>query len=200
MLYVGLGEADAETLAAPREGDQGGDGWLNIGDPERGQDVLDVPGSSGCLLLDGTSGLSLEQLPTTEKSNIGLEAWVRPVSVGGSRCIVKLGGDGGFGIEQQKDGVWGVIYGKATVGFGKLPEDRWTHVALVVFENSSTLYINGKPAGSADATPWGYKQNTGVTIGIRDDENGGFDGSIDEVRVFTFEPDAFSAEDLLTTN
>ncbi len=201
LIHAGLGEADQPGgLAAVRDG--GPENWRMVGQAETDDDVADgavrAARSAASVRLDGSSGLVLDELPANPKTHFGLEAWVKPTSAGGSRAVMQYGGNGGVGIEQQNDGVWGVIYGKATVGFRKLPADRWTHVALVVEDNASTLYINGQPAGSADATPWGYQKNAGLGVGVRPDGSGGFfEGNIDEARVFTFEPGGFEAGDLL---
>ncbi|MEM6560769.1 MAG: LamG domain-containing protein [Planctomycetota bacterium] len=188
IVHAGLGEDGAAV--ADRIGDD--DAWETTGEPTTSDDVAvsaETVDSAACVTFDGTVGLTLTDLPVTSKNNIAVEAWIRPTSEApGSRMIVKYGGNGGFGIEQQKGGVWGVIYGKATVGFHQLELDAWTHVALVIENETSTLYVNGAASGSADATPWGYDANAGMTIGIKPgNETGGFEGDIDELRVFTFE-------------
>ncbi|MEM1026907.1 MAG: LamG-like jellyroll fold domain-containing protein [Planctomycetota bacterium] len=138
-------------------------------------------------------------MPVAPRTNFGIEAWVKPATDDQTgRVIVNYGGDAGVGIEQQKDGVWGVIYGRGTVGFGSLPTDRWTHVALVVNGGRTTLLINGKAAGTTELEPWGANRKSGMGVGVRPDgQKGRFTGLIDEVRVFTFEPGTFASGDLL---
>ncbi|MEM6459384.1 MAG: LamG domain-containing protein [Planctomycetota bacterium] len=199
LIHAGLGDGGEASLASPRAG---GDGWTHSGrvvvDDRAAEAATRATGGRASLSFNGNEGLLLNPLPATPKTNFGLEAWVRPSGRGGARTILNLGGDGGVGIEQFKDGVWGVVYGRGTVGFRKLPVDRWSHVALVVDGKRTTLYVNGNPAGSADLVPWGYKPATGLSVGYKAKNNTNhYEGLIDEARVFTFAPGGFSTNDLL---
>ncbi len=184
VLRARLGEPDADNI------------WRVTGEPKT-SDSAPIMASDNAFAFDGEAGLEMLEMPANPAKHVGIEAWVRPSASNGARLIVRCGGDGGFGIEQFNEGVWGVIYGRATVGFHKLPLDTWSHVALVIHEDRSVLYVNGRDAGSADSVPWGYKAGEGAAIALNQGkETGGFEGSIDEVRLFTFEPDAFKPADL----
>ncbi|MEM6332063.1 MAG: LamG-like jellyroll fold domain-containing protein [Planctomycetota bacterium] len=200
LLHAGLGEAGGETKAAVRLGPEAG--WTSIGELETTNDVADraarATDSKASLSFSGDGGLTLRPLEATPQRHVGIEAWVRPRSQGGARTLINLGGNGGIGIEQHRDGVWGVVYGCGTVGFTNVELDRWTHVALVVDDATSTLYIDGRETARAELVPWGYAPGAGLGIGVKaDGKKNHFDGDIDEVRVFTFEPGSFSEADLL---
>ncbi|MEM9882954.1 MAG: LamG-like jellyroll fold domain-containing protein [Planctomycetota bacterium] len=199
LIHAGLGDGGGSSLASPRAG---GDGWAQSGrvavDNRAAEAATRATGGRASLSFAGDGGLWLSPLPATPKRNFGMEAWIRPAANGGARTILNLGGDGGVGIEQFKDGVWGVVYGRGTVGFRKLPTDRWSHVALIVDGKRTTLYVNGNAAGSADLVPWGYKPATGLSVGYKAKNNANhYEGLIDEARVFTFAPGGFSTNDLL---
>ncbi len=154
--------------------------------------------STAALRFDGKGGVVLRAAPAARKVNFGIEAWVKPANEGAGRVIVNYGGDAGIGIEQQNDGVWGVVYGRGTVGFKALPTDRWTHVALVVSDSRTTLFVDGKASGSADLVPWGVKRGAGMGVGTHPSgKKGRFTGAIDEARAFTFESGSFTSSDLL---
>jgi hypothetical protein len=65
-----------------------------------------------------------------------------------------------------------------------VPQNEWTHVALVVEPTRVTMYLNGRPA--VDNAARGAEEFDGpLTIG--EDPNGGgrfFNGLVDEVRVY----------------
>jgi len=137
-------------------------------------------------------------LPTSAKQGVAIEAWVRPAGTDTSGTIVHVGKGGGFGIAQNKTGLWGVVEGRGTVGWSNVQPGEWTHLALVLDGGGAALYVDGEPAGQADLVPWGYKQSEPLSIGANyKPSDGGFVGDIDEVRLLQFPEGGFSKSMLL---
>ncbi|MEM6331985.1 MAG: LamG domain-containing protein [Planctomycetota bacterium] len=156
-------------------------------------------GSTRAIEFAAGDGFKLEGLPGNPKDNIGVELWVKPSAQGGFRSLVNYGGSSGIGIAQQNEGVWGMVYGKASVGFRAISADEWVHLAVVIDSGVGRFFVNGRPAGEApNAQSWGYPKSRSMTIGLPVQKNNKpFEGAIDEVRVFSFEPGAFEPSDLL---
>ncbi|MEM6755984.1 MAG: LamG domain-containing protein [Planctomycetota bacterium] len=156
-------------------------------------------GSTHAIALAAGDGFKLEGLPGNPKDNVGVELWVKPAAQGGFRNLVNFGGGSGIGVAQQNEGVWGMVYGKASVGFRAIAPDEWVHLAVVIDGGTGRFFVNGVAAGEApNAQSWGYPRSRSMTIGLPvQKSNKPFEGAIDEVRVFTFEPGAFDPSDLL---
>ena len=153
--------------------------------------------SRSAVVFDGKDDIYIcDRAPTTQKQSVAIEAWVRPTAAEGYGTIVQLGGGGGLAIAQQAGGVWGVLNGKATVGWAKLRPEEWHHVALVVDGGKSTLYVDGQSSGSINAEPWGWGSGDPLVIG-GDGQSKHFAGAVDEVRVLDFAPGTFDARMLL---
>lgn len=159
----------------------------------------DTVGSTHAIAFDAGDGFELKGLPANPKDNIGVELWVRPSADGGFRNLVNYGGASGIGIAQQNDGVWGIVYGKATAGFKRISPGEWIHLAMVIDNGVGRFFVNGQPAGeNPDARSWGYPMSRSMTIGLPVQKgNKPFEGEIDEVRVFTFPSGGFDPTDLL---
>ncbi|MEM6394069.1 MAG: LamG domain-containing protein [Planctomycetota bacterium] len=159
-------------------------------------------GSTHSISFASGDGFTLKGLPVNPKNNIGVELWVKPTAQGGFRNLVNFGGSSGIGIAQQNEGVWGMVYGKASVGFRAIKPDQWVHLAVVIDGGVGRFFVNGKPAGQAqNAASWGYPKSRSMTLGLPVQKgHKPFEGAIDAVRVFTFEPGAFDPSDLLYTN
>lgn len=205
--HYGLGEtAPGGQPAAPATmPDKAGQHALSLeGDPEPIDDVAtaagEQAGSKRAMRFDGEGDAYARRgVPTTAADNVLLEAWVRPaVAAESAGSIIHLGGGGGLGLAQNGTGVWGVLHGKATVGWAELKIGEWQHVAVVVAGGRSTLYVDGQPRGSADTSPWGYGKDDPFAIGRHSERPADFfAGDIDEVRVVTFSPGAFDPAMLL---
>jgi alpha-L-fucosidase len=166
--------------------------------------------STNCFTFDGTSGLRymgvyLLSIPT---NNVGCEAWVR---VGSGVQLRRLTiGTGNYnqvsttlsvGIDILFDSTLGGFVPTVNgVSFGPayMPPDTntWVHLAIVTASGVTTFYTNGVAAGSTNAfsVPTAYYQ---WQMAINVDGTSGFIGSIDEYRMFTFSPGAFTTGDLL---
>lgn len=126
-------------------------------------------------------------------TSLTMEAWVKITgSTGPFRNIIMKGNYGyGMAIDfTNKLGYWSDPSYSNCPKFGTIPMDTWTHVAIVVVQNTSvTFYINGVNVGSStsaghttinnganDPLFLGY-QGTGCACNY-------FQGSMDEVRMW----------------
>ena len=135
--------------------------------------------------------------------NWGMEMWVRSANTTQSIDITRpANGLANGQLKFHQLGTnWGVSYhnigwvGAATGTGQPVTIERWTHLAVVRAGGISTLYIDGvAQAGTSSATPvWGTSLHVGVIPG----GGSGWNGDLDEVRVFTFDPGQFSTNDLL---
>ena len=137
-------------------------------------------------------------------ANFGIELWVYPNSLSGTRCLVYNGNTGtnGCGL-YEVNGNYEVLFGGETFLFSvPAAQFTWTHLALVQSNTASgydtALFVNGVAASFTDGRP--IKPPVGA-FGVGAAPTGAgsdpFDGYIDEVRVFTFGDGQFRASDLL---
>lgn len=143
-----------------------------------------------------------------QSNNAGIEAWVRVADLGqGSTTIFNASGlnlvwQGGAG------GGFGARMGETAVGGLYSPSNstEWVHLALVRDSGTvtgwddtaggvSTFYVNGVAFGSTVTT--GSAGTNSVLLGVTAGASAYFNGAIDEARIFTFEPGAFSPSDLM---
>jgi hypothetical protein len=137
--------------------------------------------------------------------NYGIEIWVLPqntgVAGGSGGWIFSSGQTGGVAFRINDSGGPSYIdafdVGNTTTIGSQAPIDtnEWMELALVNNGGVITFYTNGVPCGSSfsgtASTPAGA-----VYIGSPGDNNA-YDGYLDEARMFTFAPGAFTTNDLL---
>ncbi len=106
------------------------------------------------------------------------------------------GGNGGWGIYRSGN-IYSGLYGGVTFvsGVAAVP-GVWTHLALVRASGITTLYADGIAIGGTAAPPK-VPNTAGFFIGGNPDGSGGgkenFRGSVDNVRVFSFNEGQFNA-------
>jgi hypothetical protein len=140
-----------------------------------------------------TSGVA-----STLTDNFGVEAWVKWNSgTPGSASIVYNGNSStsGWGIYQYA-ATYGLLYGGNLAQSVTPISNQWTELALVRDNGTTTFYVNGEVSyttGIGPNAPVG-----GVAIGGNSLTSGAelFNGTIDEVRIFSFAPGAFTVGDL----
>lgn len=141
-----------------------------------------------------TQPLLQDTLGSTEiTDNFGIELWVKPSSLSGVKCLAYNGdsSSSGWGLYQLDGTYRGLLGGVAFVGSAPVVLGTWTHLALVRDGGKTTLYLNGVPSGSVDATPNlpAGQFAVGARPQLTSEEH--FDGALDEIRVFTFNPGQF---------
>ena len=157
-------------------------------------------GSSLAVNFNGVNQFFSNGVISTAIDNFGIEAWVKPNSTDGlSTGIAYNGGSGnGWGLIQS-GGEFAANYGGAGAVFvlGPVAPGTWTHLALVRDNGTTRLYYNGAPVGTSTAVP--NPPTIGFGIGSRPQPVIAefFNGTIDEVRVFTFAPGQFRTNDLV---
>ncbi len=135
--------------------------------------------------------------------NWGMEMWVRSANTTQSIDITRPANALANGQLKfhQLGANWAVSYHNigwvgATSGTGQpVTAEQWTHLAVVRAGGTSTLYIDGvAQAGTSGAAPtWGTSLHVGVIPGGAT----GWNGDLDELRVFSFNAGEFQTSDLL---
>jgi hypothetical protein len=152
--------------------------------------------------FNGTSQYVSNAVVSTAIDNFGIEAWVKPNNVNAGVRIIACNGNtaaNGWGILQNGGAYLGLLGGVVTVGDGTAPAvvGTWAHVALARHNGTTTLYLNGVAAGTTASAP--IPPSGGFTLATRAQQPTSefFNGAIDEVRVFRFQPGQFNTNRLL---
>ena len=138
-------------------------------------------------------------LVSTLVDNFGLEVWVNPSALAGDHMIVYNGhtGSSGWGFNLA-NGIYSVLYGgRAVIGSVPTTSNVWMHLALVRDGGITTFYTNGVASATSSVAPNVPAGLFGVANAPNPPGAAVFQGSLDEVRVFTFAPGQFSTNDLL---
>ena len=136
---------------------------------------------------------------TAITNNFGIELWVKARDVSGFKCLA-YNGDAtasGWGLYQFGNS-YGALFGGVTyIGMFSAPvtPGAWTHLALVRDNGVTKFYMDGiARATNTTAVPLLPTGRFAVGAAPQSLNQEFFNGSLDEVRVFTFEPGQFSPE------
>ena len=159
--------------------------------------------ANGQLVLNGSSCLSMAS-PISATDNFGMEVICTPTANDSYNYSLSLnnGANNGWGILQLSGAYQGVAEGAqngffGNAGAGSAVPGVTVRLALVRAGGVTTLYRNGVAVGTTTAisrdipakfTIGGNQLNTTPVF------EGFFEGSIDEVRVFTFDAGAFNPD------
>jgi hypothetical protein len=171
---------------------------------------LRLGASSLSIEIDDTQaypGYRSPDVPSAAISNVGLEIWAKSneTIVDGtdpSDIVIWNGQENGwgYGIVQQT-GTWvAALWPPAGSPFTVIATaprvtGAWTHLALVESGGTWRFYVNSEEVGSLAATA--RVPDFGFVIGESYNSlHKGFDGLLDEPRIFTFSPGAFEITDL----
>lgn len=169
------------------------------GSPTFTQKVSDrARGSSVAIGMDGRSQLGRKGLMKAT-DHFAAEAFVRARTNEGFRVILQYGGGThGWSLVRNGKGYQVMLGGVALIGWsGDVEAGRWVHVALVRDQGRTTFYLNGKPMGGGDQAMHPTQEDSPLVIGRDSEGKNAFEGDIDEVRVFTFDPGRFDPAMLL---
>ena len=205
VAWYRLGEADpgafgGDLVQSTTRDSAGSNHLQRLGNPSYtdfvSADATTHVGSTLGVQFSGQNQSFSNRVATTVVDNFGVELWIRPNSGNGAR-IVYNGEPGlnGWGLYWNAGSMQAFIAGASPFGFGFIPFGQWSHVALVRDSGMWTLYINGIMNGNSFDFPntparsfmLGPTLNSGET----------FLGSMDEVRVFQFQPGQFSVSELM---
>ena len=176
------------------------DGTLN-GDPNW------VAGREGLYALDFDADGDYVNVPDIDgsldiDSNLTIAAWVRLNSVGAHATIVNKQPSGTAGdnypgnytfFVRSSTGMLRLAHQTTTGTTSQYYESTtavsvgdWDHVAVTLVEGDSVkFYIDGSPAGtSPQSATWGILNDEPLRIGVRKDMANGFNGRMDDVRIY----------------
>lgn len=134
---------------------------------------------------------------TNATDNFGVEAWVKSNGSTAINALLVYNGNtanSGWGLFRA-GGSYGFLYGGVTLQPVVPLTTEWAHLALVRDGGITRFFFQGQQVFSSAAAPavpaGSFLIGGNPAIGTE-----GFDGLIDEVRVFTFNPGEFSVADL----
>jgi hypothetical protein len=158
---------------------------LSVGN---GCDPDSMPGYS--MSLDGNGDYATaSQYLNLNSNTVTITAWIKPIGAqndwGG--IVFCRGGTTTAGVSIKSNNEIRYHWNDTNWSWGSgliAPSDKWSHVALVVSQNSATIYLNGVPAVH-NVSHSAEEFNAPLAIGY--DPNGGsryFTGNIEEVCVY----------------
>lgn len=150
--------------------------------------AVNLDGASDLVNCSADSSLNLT-------GSLTISAWIKPESFGKTgwpRIVDKGSRSRGFSIflDQKNYSLNYVIYGGniASSPANAISLNKWQHIAVVYDQQAGkvSFYVNGNLVGSsAYAVPPLDSSGSPMYLGIRGyDKKRGFDGSIDEVRIY----------------
>ena len=148
------------------------------------------------MIMSAGQSLSIPAAAWTGTSGVTAEMWLSTFgTVTGEQILMNhLSGAGGWRIALQGDTYPQVVEviiedntgAQTTFSTGNLiAENGWYHIGLVIDLDLNTLriYVNGRTQVLADISGIPYTDGSGST-GISDDISSGFEGAIDEIRIW----------------
>jgi hypothetical protein len=199
VRFYHLGEGDAgvgHTVAATNSLDSVSTNALVLtGAPKYWSHAAPGNTNSTISLLFSTTNQGTATI-VSETNNVCLEAWANTgwrsthvVAYNGNRTL------NGYGLVLETNTYKAVLGGVGTIGTVACPPGQWMHLALVCSNGTAKFFTNGVLAAATNATPVPPTGN--LTIGGPNTGTNDVQGFVDEVRISTFAPGAFSAADLL---
>lgn len=200
-----LGESDPGAAAGgpgadPTADSVGGFNLNKVGAPAYSSNVPPRIGSTLSMAFNGSTDeyMNTSGVASTLTDNFGIEVWVKSSGNTSGNASIAYNGNtssAGWGIYRAGPN-YGFLYGGITLT-GLTPiSPQWTELALVRDNGTTSFYVNGASVYSNPVGP--NPPSGGVGIGGNPQTAGFelFDGQIDEVRIFSFAPGAFSVGDL----
>jgi WD40 repeat protein len=124
-----------------------------------------------------------------------IEAWIRPSRPAGEpgwRTVVNKEGEYQLAIDPDGHLVWNIAGPEGWQGWSSqrcaIPLERWTHVALVRESGNVRLFLNGRAVQVRSISPITgdhHPDMNELRIGGRQHTAAGFEGRIDEVRLWS---------------
>ncbi|CAA9493939.1 MAG: hypothetical protein AVDCRST_MAG85-1375, partial [uncultured Solirubrobacteraceae bacterium] len=144
----------------------------------------------GALAFDGDDRVSVPDAASLDLSTAGtMSAWVRPRTQERFQGVVQknAGSSAAYGLyatSTDKRSTFTAWSGNDGIyGYDPLPMEAWSHIAATYDGTYWRLYLNGEYVNSQGARPFAITKDE-LHIGNTAGRDEGFDGLIDEVRVY----------------
>ncbi len=162
------------------------------------------PNSGSTISVDfSNAAYALGPIVATNIDNFGIEAWVKPDSVGSLSIMLYNGNTAtsGWGIyvDPTTHSYTGLLGGIATLtsSANNAVSNVWADVALVRQNGTTTFYVNGVAQSTSTKAPNIPAGNFAIAAPPQSQASENFSGTVDEARVFTFTAGQFSSTDLM---
>lgn len=179
---AGSGTSVADSSGSGNDGTLSGPTWSTAGKYGSG---LSFDGNSDWVTVPDSDTLDLS-------SGMTLEAWVRPVALGGWRTVLfkerTAGNVYGLYAAQASGRPLGQVFigeERNAVGSAPLPTNAWTYLAATYDGSSVRLYVDGEQAGTSSVSGAMAASAGPLRIGGNSVWSEWFAGLVDEVRVYS---------------
>jgi hypothetical protein len=164
-----------------------------------------APGIGNLSLSFNGNGYYSGSTVTDSTENFGISLYVKPSDVTSLQGLA-INGSGccsGFGFFVSDGMYYGLYGGVDVIEIGAASLDTWAYLALVNEGGVTTTYFNLVPnapvvAGVPHPASGPVCCNPPLALTIGSDGYHHFNGLIDQVNLFTFEPGKFEASDLVS--
>jgi len=175
-----------------------GTGSSNFGSPIAGGPLaqttgVEAPGSTAYASFAGNRSNYGANLSSLATDNFAVELWVRTSNLAQANNTLFITSGGSRGLKfHVNNGNWassidGFAWVGANGGAGQgITANTWTHLAVVRSAGTSTFYIDGAAQGGT--TTENIIHGTSGHIGVTSGGGSYYDGDIDSVRIYTFDP------------
>jgi hypothetical protein len=163
-----------------------------------------LAGSTTAIRYTPNSGSYFAAPGTTviPNDNVAIEMWVRTNNAAQSNISMFTSGSGNGSLAFNLDGgQWRASrFNQAYFGHG-VPVDlnEWVNLAMIRSSGQTTFYVDGIAQGAADAAA-PLMDVTNFHIGVNPGGTAYFNGDIDNLRIFTFNPATDNPVAALTVN
>lgn len=133
-----------------------------------------------------TDNISTSYLPTFGSGDFSVSFWFKTSTIGSTaEAVVATYGSekNGFicGFNNNSYRFW---TNSENIEPGSPPSDQWTHVVYVRRNGTKYIYENAVQIGSQGSNNSVNTSNDTLTVGTRESGNYGYDGKLDEVRIY----------------
>lgn len=150
--------------------------------------ALVFPGGDAHVLVDEPESLRMTEAFT-------IEAWIRlsrPIDRPGWRTVLNKEGEYQIAVDPEGNLLWNIAGPEGWQGWSsqrhRIPHERWTHLALVRDSATVRLFLNGRTVQVRSISPITgdhHPRMNELRIGGRQHTAAGFEGRIDEVRIWS---------------
>jgi chitodextrinase len=138
----------------------------------------------GSLNFDGSNDyVSLPNIINPSAATFTASAWIYPdVSTGIRSVLVQEGTNGRKWLYREDGLLTSFLFSSKLQSTGSIVTGQWNHIAVTYDGTTLKLYLNGQQDGSATGTI--ESELGGMRVGIAKDDSSGWDGKIDDVRIY----------------
>ena len=195
LAWYEMGEPGTLGVSNRPKDSVGGHDFANYGGGATVVSGAPNGGSTDALYFSGGGGVGYYNVDSDfiPNDNVAVEMWVRTNNLTQNNDSIfqttsatgrlKFHAQGGNWAASLDNVAW---IGAANGAGQPMTPGEWTHLAVVRNSGTSTFYIDGVAQSGTTNSAWAHAAN--LHLGISPGGGARFNGDIDELRVFTFDP------------